>query len=346
MDDELLEEYTKQVISVHGQDAEIEFAWHGGEPTLAGRGFFEKALTFQEKYGKGRTVRNSLQTNATILDEELCRLFRNHGFLLGVSVDGPDDLHNRFRGNTFSEVMKGIELLHKHRVSFNTLTAVHAGNWREPERVYNFLRELTDHMQFLPVIELLPAQYEVERGMRLAQPPGVYSRRGGQSAAEFSLTPEGFGVFLCGVLDVWKRKDRGKKFVQMFETTLGAILGKKGGLCTHDAICGHCACVLNNGDVYCCDRYCYENYRLGNMRTEPLEKFLEKNREFGMYKTYGLTDICYDCEYVKLCFGGCPKDRIRAAAGGDGYNNYICESYRHFFATVTGLIRNKEIPLP
>ena len=328
MDDSLLEEYTRQVIAVHGQDAEIEFAWHGGEPTLAGKNFFEKALALQEKYGKGRHIRNSLQTNATLLDDGLCRLFANHGFLLGVSVDGPDELHDRYRGSSFKRVMEGIELLHRHRIPFNTLTAVHAANWNHPERVYAFLRGVTDHMQFLPV-------YEQEEGLRFAQPPGVYSHspRIGRPAAAFSLKPDGFGRFMCGILDAWKRQDIGKKFVQLFETTIGLALGRKGGFCTHDAICGHCACVLENGDVYCCDRYCYENYRLGNIRTEPLAVLLEKNREFGLYKTYGLTDKCYNCKYVKLCFGGCPKDRVRAADVGEGNQNYLCESYRRFFAT-------------
>ena len=377
MDDELLEEYTKQVIAVHGRDAEIEFAWHGGEPTLAGTAFFEKAAAFQKIYGKGRVIRNSLQTNATLLDDELCRFFREHGFLLGVSVDGPEELHNRYRGNTFTRVMEGIELLRKHGVPFNTLTAVHAGNCSEPERVYAFLSELTDHMQFLPVVEFLPTacdtklrsngcepetqmpnntassysnfrpliSYEKERGLRFSPPPGVYSRsqRSGR-AAEFSLKPDDFGKFLCGILNVWKREDA--KFVQLFETTLGAILGQKGGVCSHEAICGHCACVLENGDVYCCDRYCHGNYRLGNIRTEPLGTLLEKNREFGMYKTYSLTDKCYDCEYVRLCFGGCPKDRVFTGAGGaDGggeNHNYLCESYRRFFATFS--LRRKRLP--
>lgn len=345
MNDALLENYTRQIISIHGQDAEIEFAWHGGEPTLAGRTFFEKAVAFQKKYGKGRHIRNSLQTNATLLDDGLCSLFKKYDFLLGVSVDGPEDLHDRYRGNSFKRVMEGIELLHKHRVPFNTLTAVHAANWNEPKRVYAFLREVTDHMQFLPVIELLPAIYEKEDGQRFAQPPGVYSPRIGHPVEPFSLQPDGFGRFMCGILEAWKRQDIGKKFVQLFETTLGAHLSQNGGVCAHDAICGHCACVLENGNVYSCDRYCYENYRLGNMQTDPLAVLLEKNREFGLYKTYGLTDKCYTCKYVKLCFGGCPKDRVRAADDGEGNQNYLCESYNRFFAAFMQALDDGEIPL-
>ena len=226
MDDALLEQYTRQVIAVHGLHAEIEFAWHGGEPTLAGAAFFEKALGFQAQYDKGRIIRNTMQTNATLLNDELCRMFKANGFLLGVSIDGPEDLHNRFRGATFHRVMQGVELLEKHSVPFNTLTAVHAGNYGEPERVYRFLRELTDHMQFLPVVELLPAIYEQEAGRRFAQPPGVYSQRISRRAAAFSLPPEGIGAFLCGVLALWKREDAGKKSVQLFESTMGALLGQ------------------------------------------------------------------------------------------------------------------------
>ena len=162
MDDALLERYIQEVIAVHGRDAEIEFAWHGGEPVLAGISFYEKALRFQEKYGKGRVIRNTLQTNATLLNGDWCRFFRANGFLLGVSIDGPEDLHNRYRNASFQRVIKGILLLHKHGVPFNTLTAVHAGNYSESERVYAFLRELSCHMQFLPVVELAPAVYERE----------------------------------------------------------------------------------------------------------------------------------------------------------------------------------------
>ena len=156
----------------------------------------------------------------------------------------------------------------------------------------------------------------------------------GHPATDVSLPPEGFGSFLCGVLEAWRRQDAGEKFVQQIEAALGGITGRRGGLCTHDAICGHCACVLENGDVYCCDRYCYGNYRVGSLLTEPLEALLEKNQEFGMHKTYSLPDECYDCPYIKLCFGGCPKDRVRRAGSGGG-RNYLCESYRMFFRAVT-----------
>ena len=339
MDDALLDQYTKQVIAVHGLDAEIEFAWHGGEPTLAGTTFFERALAYQKQYGKGRVIRNTLQTNATLLDDDICRMFKANDFLLGVSIDGPEDLHNRYRGNTFNKVMRGIELLKKYDVPFNTLTAVHAGNYSEPERVYRFLCEQTDNMQFLPVVELLPALYEEESGQRFATPPGIYSKRINHPVAESSLPPEGFGSFMCGVFEIWKREDLGRKFVQLFENTTSAYLGHPATFCTHDAICGHCACVLENGDVYCCDRYCYKSYRMGNLLTEPLITLLEKNREFGLYKTYGLPDECYDCDYVKLCFGGCPKDRVRTANGKGGNQNYLCEGYKLFFGTFSDWLK-------
>jgi len=270
-------------------------------------------------------------------------MFKSNGFLLGVSIDGPEDLHNRYRGNTFSKVMRGIELLKKHDVPFNTLTAVHAGNYSEPERVYRFLCELTDEMQFLPVVELLPAVYEEESGQHFATPPGIYSKRISHSPAEFSLPPEGFGSFMCGVFEVWRREDMGRKFVQLFESTTAAYLGSPASFCTHDAICGHCACVLENGDVYCCDRYCYGDYRLGNLLTEPLETLLEKNREFGLYKTYGLSDECYSCDYVKLCFGGCPKDRVQMASGKGGNQNYLCKSYKMFFETFSDWLKKCKV---
>jgi uncharacterized protein len=335
MSDEVLEAYIRQNLETNGRNATVEFAWHGGEPTLAGIDFFRKAMELERRYGKGRKTVNTLQTNATLLDDEWCRFFSENGFLLGVSLDGPEEFHDTYRvgpdGGSFGKAMAGIGLLRKHGVSFNTLTTVNAANSGHPREVYDFLRQFTDFMQFLPVVETKGAFFETEKGQHFGMPPGSHSSFFQRQVAGFSVAPKDYGTFLCGVFDRWKELDYGKKFVQMFEVTLGNMRGKPSSLCVHDALCGHAASVEANGDVYACDRYAFENYRLGNLLETPLGELAEKNRRFGMHKAYGLPRECLSCPHVRLCFGGCPKDRILRSPGGQEGKNFLCEGYRIFF---------------
>ncbi len=224
--------------------------------------------------------------------------------------------------------MHGIGLLQKHGVPFNTLTTVNSVNMGHPEEVYSFLRKLTDHMQFLPVVESLPQDVEAVRGMTNAMPPGLYTLGALRTTAPFSVTGSGYGSFLCAVYDVWKRLDMGRKHVQLIDVAIENLKGRPASLCVHDPLCGHSGTVESNGDVYCCDRYAYENYRLGNIMRESLADLMERNRPFGMSKTYGLGSFCFECPYVKLCFGGCPKDRL------DGSLNYLCKGYKMFFQRI------------
>ena len=228
MSDEVLEAYIRQSLAMHGRDARVEFAWHGGEPTLAGPGFYRKALALQRRYGQGRHIVNTLQTNATLLSDELCHLFKNEGFLIGVSIDGPEAFHNAYRRTaggegSFSLTMRGIELLQKHRVPFNTLTTVNRKNQDAPEEVYGFLRELTDWMQFLPVVESLPTEFETEAGQSFAAPPGIHGVQMKHPVMPFSVTPEGYGAFLCTVFDQWRAQDAGRKHVQIIDVSLGNL---------------------------------------------------------------------------------------------------------------------------
>ena len=262
MSHEVLEAYIEQSLAMHGRDAVVEFAWHGGEPILAGLSFYEEAVRLERKHGRGRLVRNSMQTNATLLTDAWCRFFRDNDFAIGVSIDGPEALHNACRkgadgSGSFEAVMAGVRLLERHRVPFAALTTVNRFNMEHPLEVYRFLRELTDYIQFLPVVEALPT-----------------------------------------------------------------------ALCVHDPLCGHSGCVEANGDIYACDRYAFPAYRLGNLTRRPLGELMEENRAFGMHKTCGLPQECLDCPYVRLCFGGCPKDRL------SGGRNYLCDGYRRFFARV------------
>jgi uncharacterized protein len=335
----VLEAYVRQNLEINGKDATVEFAWHGGEPTLAGLDFFREALLLEKRYGSNRKIVNTLQTNATLLDDEWCRFFSENGFLLGVSLDGPERFHDAYRvgpgGGSFRRTMEGIGLLMRHKVSFNTLTTVNAANSKHPREVYDFLRQFTDFMQFLPVVETSGAPFEIEEGQRFGMPPGSHSSLFGRGMAPFSVEAEDYGDFLCGVFDRWKDLDFGRKFVQIFEATLGNMRGEPGGLCVHEALCGHGASVEANGDVYACDHYAFANYRLGNLLETPLGELMEKNRRFGMHKTCGLPRECFSCPAVRLCFGGCPKDRILRSPDGKEGKNYLCEGYKRFFRHFT-----------
>jgi uncharacterized protein len=333
MSDETLESYIRQSLAMHGSKARVEFAWHGGEPTLAGQDFYEKAVQLQERYGKGRNIINTLQTNATLLSDDLCRFFKENHFLLGVSIDGPEKLHNAYRKTkdgqgSFDKTLRGMELLKKHEVSFNTLTTVNRINQEHPQEVYDFLREWTDWMQFLPVVESVPAEYEKEKGQIFAVPPGIHSIKIKHPVMPFSVTPKGYGAFLCAVFDIWKEKDAGRKHVQLIDVAMGNLNGIPSGLCVHNPLCGHSGCVEANGDVYACDRYAFDDYRLGNIMETGLDELMEANRDFGMHKMYGLPEKCLDCPEIRLCFGGCPKNRLWEN------RNYLCEGYLKFFSHV------------
>lgn len=334
MDDELLERYVRELIAIHGNKAEIEFAWHGGEPTCCRIGFFEKAMRLQEKYGAGKRILNTLQTNGTLLDDDWCRFFKEHRFRLGISIDGPQHLHDVYRHDamgrgTFHKVMDAIELLRKHGIEYNTLTTVNAINESRGAEVYEFLRTITDFMQFLPVVE------RTDNDNRIQLPPGLYTEEAVSVAqlAPFSTSPEGYGQFLHEVFDRWRQKDIGNKFVQIFEASIGNMTRRPAGLCVHESVCGHCAVIERNGDTYRCDRYVFDNYRMGNLAQTPLRQMMDSNRSFGEYKLESLPSRCLHCDVVEMCFGGCPKDRIveQLSLNGVLRYNYLCPSYRQFF---------------
>src|SRR6056297_1642422 len=332
---DVLEAYVRENLRINGKNAVVEFAWHGGEPLLAGIDFFREAVALEKQYGKDRQMVNNLQTNATLLNEAWCRFFAKHRFQLGISIDGPEEFHNTYRkgpdGGTFKDVMAGIELLRKHRIRFNTLTTVNAVNEKHPVVVYDFLRQYTDFMQFLPVVERKPDFVESEDGQDLSMPPGINSALMQRNMTPFSVTPEGYGRFLVNVFDRWKELDYKKKHVQLFEVTAGNMRGKPSSLCVHNPLCGHGASIETDGGVYSCDHYTFPEYQLGNILETPLDEIMEKNRAFGMHKTYGLPKECFDCPYIKLCFGGCPKDRILFSQDGRRGKNYLCEGYKLFF---------------
>ena len=336
MADNVLDSYIRQVVAIHGRWAEIEFAWHGGEPTLAGLPFFERVVRLQEQYATGRRILNTLQTNGTRLTDDWCRFFHDHHFRIGISIDGPEYLHDIYRKDangqgTFARTMRGLEMLLKHNVELNILTTVNAANADHPDEVYNFLRQYTDFMQFLPVVECLPQTVT----KNVAIPPGLYTAdaTNPRRLAPYSVTASAYGRFLCIITDLWLQKDFGHKFVQAIEAAIGNLTCRPAGLCVHEAVCGHCAVVEKNGDLFRCDRYVFPEYRIGNILASPLHDMMQTNRRFGEHKLDSLPHECLHCDVADLCFGGCPKDRLleRLSLSGIERRNYLCDGYRQFF---------------
>jgi uncharacterized protein len=314
MSDETLESYTRQYIEAQ-QVPEVTFAWQGGEPTLMGLPFFERAVEFQQRYAKpGVRIYNSFQTNGVPLDEDWCRFFRQHDFLIGISLDGPRALHDAYRVDkggqpTFERVMRGVALMQQHRVEFNVLTCVHAANADHPLDVYRFLRDEvgTQFIQFIPIVE-----------------PRDLSR---------SVTGEQYGAFLTAIFDEWVRRDVGRIFVQLFDVALGVWSGTRAGLCVFEETCGAALAMEHNGDVYSCDHFVEPAFYLGSLERLPLVEMVESapQQQFGQAKRDTLPRMCRDCDVRFMCNGGCPKNRLLTTPDGEPGLNYLCAGYKVFF---------------
>lgn len=324
MSSELLEEYTRQYIDSQ-LVPEATFAWQGGEPTLIGLDFYKKAVEFQEKYKRpGMKIINALQTNGTLLDDEWCSFFKEKNFHVGISIDGPEHLHNMYRKEkngepTFQVVMKGLELLKKHEVEFNVLTAVHAGNGDHPREVYEFLRNEveTRFIQFIPIVERKNNTGYQE----------------GRTVTERSVKAVQYGKFLIDVFDLWVKHDVGKVFVKIFDVALAVHLGRPPGLCIFDQTCGLAMALEHNGDLYACDHYVEPKYKIGNILKKPLTQLAAapKQFDFGKDKRKQLSRYCKRCDVRFVCNGGCPKNQFIESRTGDRGLNYLCDGYKAFF---------------
>jgi serine-type anaerobic sulfatase-maturating enzyme len=328
MSDEVLEAYIRQLIESH-QSQRVTVSWQGGEPTLMGIDFFKKAIAFQEKYQKpGMIFENTLQTNGTLLNDEWCEFFRKHDFLVGISIDGPQHLHDLHRLDkqgrpTFDRVMRGLRLLQKHKVEYNILTTVNRVNADHPLEVYEFLRDeaKTSWMQFIPAIERLK--------------DGVVTMyQEGTSVSERSVQPRQFGDFLMATFDEWVCHDVGTVFVQTFEAAVRNWLGlPSSGMCIFDATCGHGLALEHNGDLYACDHFVEPKYFLGNIQENHMLELVagEKQRTFGRNKLDLLPHSCRECDVWFACKGECPKNRFGATPDGELGLNYLCAGYKAFF---------------
>lgn len=334
MSERLLERFVKEYIQSQTM-SEVMFTWHGGEPLLRPLSFYQKALELQKKYAQGRVINNSLQTNGTLLTEEWCRFFKDNNWLIGVSIDGPQRLHDAYRKNrrgqpSFAEVMRGIELLNQYGVDWNAMAVVNRFNADYPLEFYHFFRSINCRfIQFTPVVERI---FEHQDGRHFASP----MQEEGE-LADYSVTPEQWGHFLCTIFDEWARHDIGAYFIQIIESTLANWMGIPPGVCSLAKTCGHAGVMELNGDVYSCDHYVFPEFKLGNIYQNSLSEMMygDKQRKFGLMKYDSLPKQCKACEFLFACHGECPKNRFATTADGEKGLNYLCKGYYQFFRHVT-----------
>ena len=328
MDDELLDDYIRQLIEAHAE-SEVTIAWQGGEPTLMGLDFFRRSVELAEKYRRAdMEILHTMQTNGTLLDDEWCAFFHEHGYLIGVSIDGPRELHDLYRRNkgggpTFDSVMRGVRCLQEHEVDFNVLVTVNNANADFPLEVYRFLRDEagTDWMQFIPVVERV-------------NPDGRTLYQRGSTVSERSVGSEQYGRFLSAIFDEWVMHDVGTVFVQTFEAALANWLRlRSSGVCVFNETCGNALALEHNGDMYSCDHFVEPDYLLGNIRqTHMLELVASPSQlDFGKAKRDELPGQCRQCDVLFACHGGCPKNRFTKTLDGQDGLNYLCKGYQQFF---------------
>ena len=332
MSDETLERYIESYIQAQPVP-EVLFTWHGGEPLLRGLAFYRKVFALQRKYGRGRKIENSLQTNGTILTDEWCKFFKDNDFLIGISIDGPEHCHDFYRktksgSGTFLKVMQGIELLKKHNVEFNTLSVINNYNVDYPIEIYNFFKGIgSRYMQFTPIVEQMLSLRTDDLNLNTPLSTGE------PILAPWTVNAEKFGQFYISMFDEWIKKDVGTFFVQQFDATLACIAGEMPGTCIFGETCGHATVMEFNGDVYACDHFVYPEYKIGNIKTHTLYEmvFSQPQLQFGADKRDLLPTQCRQCDYLKMCHGECPKNRIINTENGESGLNYLCKGYMAFF---------------
>lgn len=357
MSDEVLEKYVKSYIESQPTQ-EVSFAWQGGEPTLLGVDFFRKVVELQKKYGEGRQISNAFQTNGTLLNDEWGEFLRESGFLVGISIDGPARLHDRYRVDkgqkpTFDRVMRGVEVLKKHEVEFNTLTVVNRANSKHPLEVYRFLKRIgSGFIQFIPLVER-SVEPGSDSGLDLAAPPDLEDKNPHALVTSWSVRADDFGEFLVKIFDEWVRHDVGKTFVQLFDVTLGNWTGMGSGLCVFSEKCGLGLALEHNGDLYSCDHYVYPKFKLGNIMNLGLGEMVDSDfqKKFGSDKSDTLPNYCRQCEVRFACHGECPKHRFIRTPDGEPGLNYLCAAYKRFFKhvgpamnTMGELLRRRQPP--
>jgi len=327
MTDEVHEAYIRQLLEAH-RTPEVTIAWQGGEPTLMGLDFFRRSLELQRRYQKpGTRIENTFQTNGILLDDEWCRFFHEHNFLIGLSLDGPRELHDFYRKDkkgrgTFERVARAVRLLQKHKVEFNILCAVNSQNAAHPLDVYRFFRDElgAGYIQFIPIVERIHGN-------------GETGFQEGNAVTDRSVRPEQWGHFLVRIFDEWVKRDVGKTFVVNFDGALAGWLGMAGTVCIFGPTCGLALALEHNGDLYSCDHFVEPKHLLGNILSTPMTELVAsgKQRRFGENKRETLPRTCRDCEVLFVCNGECPKNRFVQTPDGATGLNYLCAGYKAFF---------------
>ena len=342
MTDELLETYIRQLLESQ-QNPEVNIAWQGGEPTLMGLDFFRHALQLVEKYKKpGQKMVHTIQTNGTKLDDEWAAFFKQHNFLVGLSVDGPKEIHDAYRVNkggqgSFDQVMKGWRTLMEHQVDVNILSTVHAANADHPLEVYHFFRDelKAQYMQFIPIVERATGETLAFANQGWSGRTGTDRRlytQIGDLVTERSVKPEQYGRFLITIFDEWVGRDVGQVFVQSFDAALANWLGQP-SLCIFQPTCGSALALEHNGDLYSCDHFVEPEYLLGNIQKTHMRELVtsDQQQKFGQDKFDTLPQYCRECEVLFACYGECPRNRFVSAPDGEPGLNYLCAGYKLFF---------------
>ncbi|MGD8357553.1 MAG: anaerobic sulfatase maturase [Lysobacterales bacterium] len=348
MSDETLETFIQQYFEANNYE-EVVFTWQGGEPTVLGLDFFRKAVALEKKYCPPEVrCENDLQTNGTLLDDEWCRFLYDNRFLVGLSIDGPQSLHDAYRKDrqgrgSFQRTFKAARLLRKHKVNFAVLCCVNRTTAKHPLLIYRFLRDRVKakRIQFIPIVEPVsfrdtaPQHWDTTKMPIVGTPharPGVE----GSVVEDWCVDPADWGRFLCQVFDEWYRKDVGRIYVNFFETAVETWMGHVSPLCILAPMCGKGLACERDGSVYSCDHYVYPEYRLGNIKERSLAEmaFSSRQEHFGIMKEGSLPQCCRDCDWQFACFGGCPKDRFTRSETGEPGLNYLCAGWKRFFGHI------------
>jgi uncharacterized protein len=325
----------------------VEFVWQGGEPTLLGIEFFKRVIDLQKPFLKRKTISNSLQTNGTLLTAEWCRFLKKYNFMVGISLDGPREIHDRYRrdrkGNgSFDQVMRGLKFLQEYKVDYNVLACVARNTARRPLEVYHFLKdEGVGFIQFTPVVERLSDVNRARSGLRLAGPAMLDQKERLTDVTPWSVIPEEYGDFLIAVYEEWVRHDVGTIFVMNFEWVLNAWIGNPSPVCVYAKQCGRALVIEHNGDVFACDHCVYPEYKLGNILSNTLPEMVAKSLRsgFGITKETALPTWCRGCEVLPACQGGCPKHRFETTYRDEPGLQYLCPGYKKFFLHIRKYLR-------
>ena len=349
---DMLETTIREYIKANDVD-EVTFNWHGGEPLVLGLDFYKKAVELERKYADGKKIHNTLQTNGTLINYDTAEFFRDNNFLIGVSIDGPKDIHDKFRKDkggfpTFDKVIKGIGILQRCGVQFNTMSTINKASEGRGLETYQFLKHIgSTFMQFMPVVEHV--KYPVDasgKALKKMRPYIVDPATDGAELARWSVSSIGFGKFMCDIFDYWVRHDVGRYFVNLFDATLANHCNVMPGTCVYAKVCGGNSIIEHNGDIYPCDHFVYSKYKLGNINEKSLREMMTSSEQikFGLNKRGMLPSKCLKCKYEYLCHGECPKHRFNRTENGDTGLNALCSGYYMFYDhSLPYMLRMKEL---